>query len=467
MLKMKSKVFLTCLFFLISKLTFAQDSLSVSQFLAIVKSYHPLAESYRLQNDIAQAEVLKAKGAFDPVLAGKNGAKTIDGVDYYQESNLNLELPTWYGVDFSGSYNHIDGQRLNTSETSGGLYQLGFTVPLAKNLLYDKRRATLDQAKAARRMTFSEQILLTNELLLEAENVFWEWVKNHEIFLLQSRTAEVNRIRLEYTKKTFQYGERAAIDTTEALSQLQSYELQLEEARLQFIKSTQSLQLFLWDKDQQIIEITRTLIPADRLTFSTAFETFPFLMADVQNESVDDHAWLRYYYSKQEILESERRLKRQSFLPKLDFSYNFLNKQRYNFAVPIFRDNYQYGLKLEIPVFLRQAKADYQIAQVKILQNKLDTDLKKREILTKIETYRNEVINYHTQIGIAEQNILNYERLLNAEETRYNNGESSLFLINSRENKLMETQQKILEIRLKFLKSYNQLKWIKESFVNY
>ncbi|WP_326980899.1 hypothetical protein VUJ46_11310 [Chryseobacterium sp. MYb264] len=58
----------------------------------------------------------------------------------------------------------------------------------------------------------------------------------------------------------------------------------------------------------------------------------------------------------------------------------------------------------------------------------------------------------------------NYQRLLYAEETKYSNGESSLFLINSRENKVIDAQEKFISIKTKFLKSFNKLKWMKENF---
>lgn len=54
--------------------------------------------------------------------------------------------------------------------------------------------------------------------------------------------------------------------------------------------------------------------------------------------------------------------------------------------------------------------------------------------------------------------------MIMAEQSKYANGESSLFLINSRENKLIDAQEKILELRLKFLKSYNKLKWTNANF---
>ncbi len=438
--------------------------LSYLEFLDIVKQYHPLAYSYRLQNNIAKADVLKARGNFDPLLDAKTGTKTIDAIEYYTESNVGLQIPTWYGIDITGSYTNIDGQRINNSDTRGGLYQMGITIPLAKNLLYDKRRAQLDQAKYALEMTAAEQELLTNELLLEAENTYWNWVLRYEIFLLQSQAVTINQERLEFIMKSFEYGERAAIDTTEALSQLQSFELAQKDAYLQFVKATQELALFLWKENQEAYDIAEGLVPTDKITNATAYDAYPQLLETLASSTLNQHNALQYYYQKQRILESERKLKRQSFLPKLDFTYNFFSKDVYAYEfLPFFQNNYQYGLKLEIPLFYRQARADYQIAKAKILQNEMDANFKQQEIVTKINTYRNEVLNYRAQIDLIEGNIANYEKLLDAENSRYENGESSLFLINSRENKLIETQEKMLELRYKFIKGYNELKWINEN----
>jgi len=74
------------------------------------------------------------------------------------------------------------------------------------------------------------------------------------------------------------------------------------------------------------------------------------------------------------------------------------------------------------------------------------------------------VLNYRQQIAIANQNINNYQRLLQGEEAKYGNGESSLFLINSRENKLIEAQQKVIELRFKFIKGFNELKLLRSGF---
>ncbi len=424
-----------------------------------------MAFRYRLQNKMAASEIQKAKGNFDPILEAKNGSKTIDGIDYYTENSVKLGIPTWYGVDFNSSYNNIAGQKLNNSDTKGGLTQIGINVPLAKNLLYDKRRALLDQAKYAQQMTLAEQQLMTNQLLLDAENCYWEWVKQYELFLIQKQAVEVNKQRLKLIRRTFEFGERSAIDTTEAESQLLSFELQLEDARLKFVKNTQQLSLYLWTENNQAYDVIQMIVPSDKLSSSIAYVDYPALLMELKSQALQQHAAMQYYYQKKNILESERKLKQQSLLPKIDFNYNFVNKQKYQSDYfPLFQNNYQYGLKFELALFLREARADYQMTKSKILQNKLDIDFKRQELTVKIANYQSETLNYSKQIKNSEQNILNYRRLLYAEETRYESGESSLFLINARESKLLESEIKLLELRLKFLNSYNQLKWLNKNF---
>ena len=83
--------------------------------------------------------------------------------------------------------------------------------------------------------------------------------------------------------------------------------------------------------------------------------------------------------------------------------------------------------------------------------------------MIKTISYQQEVENYNEQISLAEQNLNNYEKLLKAEEIRFENGESSIFLINSRENKKIDAQEKLINLKAKVIKSYNKLKWMSES----
>jgi hypothetical protein len=63
------------------------------------------------------------------------------------------------------------------------------------------------------------------------------------------------------------------------------------------------------------------------------------------------------------------------------------------------------------------------------------------------------MIALRKQILTQEATNKNLIALVKAEESRFNNGESSLFLINSRENKALEALEKLIELKTKFAKT--------------
>ncbi|SKB43054.1 hypothetical protein [Dyadobacter psychrophilus] len=54
---------------------------------------------------------------------------------------------------------------------------------------------------------------------------------------------------------------------------------------------------------------------------------------------------------------------------------------------------------------------------------------------------------------LANSNYANYQQLVKAEKMRFSNGESSLFLINSRENKALEARQKLIDLKAKYFQN--------------
>jgi len=63
------------------------------------------------------------------------------------------------------------------------------------------------------------------------------------------------------------------------------------------------------------------------------------------------------------------------------------------------------------------------------------------------------------QVGIYEEANQNYERLVRGENIRFQAGEGTLFLLNARENKLLEALQKLIELKTKLYKSVIAVQW--------
>ena len=68
-------------------------------------------------------------------------------------------------------------------------------------------------------------------------------------------------------------------------------------------------------------------------------------------------------------------------------------------------------------------------------------------------------MNYKTQVNLLQKNYFNYLQLQRGEETKFFNGESSLFVINARENKTLETFLKLTEVTVKYNKASLELQW--------
>jgi outer membrane protein TolC len=84
---------------------------------------------------------------------------------------------------------------------------------------------------------------------------------------------------------------------------------------------------------------------------------------------------------------------------------------------------------------------------------------KRRQTENKIRTYQNECNSIHQQLKVVQNMYSNYQNLLTSEELKFAQGESSLFLVNSREIKLIEVQQKQVELTVKYYKAKYAVEW--------
>lgn len=444
----------------------AQDSLrtlSASQVMEIVKQFHPVTRQADIFIEKAKADVTIARGMFDPFLKNESANKTFDGIDYYYYNNSGISIPTWFGVEVSGGLEFLSGNRTDPVETKGETSYFGVSVPLAKNLMMDKRRAVLQTAKLLRTASTVEKRNIVNNLLLDAMNTYWSWVQYYQVYKILSDAVIVNEKRVELVKTSFLLGDRPAIDTTEALTQLQNFELLKSQAKLDFQNATLALSNFLWTPSTEPYNLPPGVIPADNLVFSSmmATATVPDLNS-LLDAAKRNHPELIIYDYKLDVLSVEKKLKFQELLPAINFRYNQLGKG-YNLlktaTIPFFDNNFQYGLSLGIPLRLSQGRGEYRVAKLKFTETQLQQSQKQLQVEIKVKSYYNELIALQTQISLQERNYKNYLALQRGEEIRFQGGESSLFLINARENKALEALQKLQELKVKYFKMENSLLW--------
>jgi outer membrane protein TolC len=436
--------------------------LSQEAFLEIVRTYHPVARQGNLLVDRARAEVTAARAGFDPLLYASSERKVFDGKNYYDWFHAELKIPTWFGVEFKAGIEENLGDLLNSEVTPGQSSYLGVSVPLAKNLVMDKRRAILQQARVFREQSKAERNLIMNDLLLDASYAYWNWVREYLVFRVMTDAVSVNEVRFGLVKLGYRQGERPAIDTTEALAQLQSFQLARNDAWLGFRNAGLELSNYMWRANDTPFYMPPQVVPdTGWLTKNLADTPLP-VVEDLLRVALENHPKLQSYNFKLQILDIERRMKFQDILPMLNLNYNILN-EGYNVfkggSWNYYENNYKFGFDFGLPLRLSQGRGQFRAAKIKIEQTNLDLVQTRLAIENKIKNYFNEVAVLQSQIRISENNLENYQKLFRGEDIRFRIGESTLFLLNQRENKVLEARQKLLELKTKLFTSIIALQW--------
>jgi outer membrane protein TolC len=148
-------------------------------------------------------------------------------------------------------------------------------------------------------------------------------------------------------------------------------------------------------------------------------------------------------------LEVDTRLKANKLLPTVDVEYNFITEVP-DVARTFNTGEYKGGLNISFPLFLRKERGDLRLAKLKLQDTEFEIDATRVNLQNKINALRQELDSYVTQNDLVEQMVTDYSRMLEAEERKFVLGESSLFLVNSRESKLIDGQLKAIEVQYKF-----------------
>lgn len=438
-----------------------KNTLNIEEVLAIVKEYHPVLQQAKINIEKSDAEISIAKGAFNPLISNIISSKIFNNTNYYEYINPNITIPTWFGIELSGGIENLTGNRIDPSETIGASHYMGISIPLLKNLVIDKRRAFLNQSKLFKEMAYIEQLSIVNNTLMDAAEQYWSWLYAYESFQIIDKNFTVSKQRFEMVKKAFQNGERPAIDTIEALSQLQNFEFQKNESWVLFQNEGLKLSAFLWKANNIPYQLPETIIPQKGWDNENLIRNFDLNLSTLLSSAIEFHPELQMYKQKINILSIDKKLKFQELLPKLDFKYNHLGKglNDINTDGLLFRNNYQYGIKFEMPIPFSQGRGEFKKAKLKIDETLLVKSQKTLFIELKIKNYYNEFINIKKQIQLQRNILNNFEKLLKAETNLFQNGESSLFLINSRENKVLDVERKLTELKAKYYKTIYSLQW--------
>ncbi|MGJ8737505.1 TolC family protein [Zobellia laminariae] len=431
--------------------------LGFNEYLGYVKKYHPIAKQAQLNIGMGQAQLMSSRGGFDPKIEVDYDRKEFKGTEYYDRLNATFKIPTWYGVELKGNFEQNEGVYLNPENTvpDDGLYSAGISMSVGQGLWINQRMATLKQAKIFKERSLVERDLQVNEVLFEASLAYFDWLHAYQDTQVYADFLTNAEIRFEGVKKSAQVGQVAAIDTVEAKIAMQDRELNLEQAKVRFMKSALELSNFLWMGDNMPVELQANVTPETNLA-GDIDTTLEIMGMPLDSFSIENHPKLKSLGYKVDGLTVEKRLKANKLLPKIELQYNFLT-QKPEYISSFTTENYKGGVAFSVPLFLRKERGDLKLAKLKLQNAEFEMDDAEIRIKNKIVGLYRELESFEKQNVLIDDVVFNYNTMVVAEERKFGFGESSLFLVNSRESKLIDAELKRNAVQNKFFSAKAKL----------
>ncbi len=423
----------------------------------IVVAYHPVAKQADALVRLATFETQFARGlGFDPKITSELQSKTFAGKEYYRLWDNFLKVPTWFGAEIKAGYQEAYGSFVNPENLlpRNGFSSIGITVPIGQGLLLDNRRATLRQAQLFQKINDAEKTKIINKLFFEVSKNYWDWYFKYNRFKQQETGIQLAENRYKFVSQRIELGEEPAIDSTEALILLQNRLVAYNQAKLEMQNSFLELCNHLWTKDGQAAEIDVDFVP-EKFSYLEISQdtTLQESMLQYANQYHPEILKLNYKINQ---LQIDRKMAIESLKPTINLSYSYIAKGIFSEAktnADYLLNNNKFGFDIQVPLVFRKEMAKMGITKVKINRTDFEKTYTTRVINTEIIQNSNELKNTAYLLNIQNKLVRNYITLRNGEAEKFANGESSLFLVNTRESSLIESQIKLAELESKYKKS--------------
>jgi outer membrane protein TolC len=441
--------------------TFSQKTevFSFLDFQEIILKNHPVIKQANLYLDDANAEMMQARGQFDPKVATTFDRKALDGKDYYNRFESTLKVPIYSGIDIKGGYEQNRGSRLFPEESAGLIFS-GVSLPLGQGLLIDARRNTLLQARLLNNIAQTERQKIINKFIFSAAKDYWEWYLSYQKLKLNQEAYQMAEDRFKLISERTKIGEIAAIDSVEAAITVQDRLVNLEQSKLEFQNGALAISNYLWNKSEQALELDANFIPQTINPMAIERQKVDDILRNLEQ----NHPEIAKIILKQKQLQIEEKFRIEMLKPKFDVNFNLLRvpagyQKEGSVASGFLLNNHKFGVNFEMPILLRKERGKLQSVRIKQLQTTFEKDIVGRELKIAVESAYNEVVNLAKQIEFQIIANANQEKLLAAERQKFLIGESTLFLINARETKLIDMKTKLESLKSKYQKAIATLQY--------
>ncbi len=414
------------------------QGLQLSQVLESVNRHYPPLRAALLERPLAEADQLVALGRFDLLLRARLEGQKF-GFYENERFQMQVEQPTtlWGSTVYSGyaqttgRYPDYDGKLLTND---GGQYFGGVRVPLARDRAIDSRRADLAQ----RRIGLSLADLSIDQqriaILQGATRRYWDWVAAGRRLMIAKALLDVAQARDSILTEAVRLGALPQFEQLDNQRLVLQRRNNVVEAQRAIENAAIELSLFLRDDQGKPRLAEESQLP---LAFPDpgALEDAQ-LLADLEAAQARRPDIMRLIFQRNQV-EIDRRLAQNQRLPSVDLFTEYVRELG---TGPVKRgpNDVRAGIIFELPFQRRQAKGRVQAAEARMKQIDQRETFQRDQVTAEVRDAASAVRAAYERSRVLHEELRITRQVEEAERTRYELGDSTLFVLNQREQSTAE-----------------------------
>jgi len=421
--------------------------------LGSVEANYPPLLATLLERDVTSGNAQQARGQFDTQLGVTVGA---DEFGFYPNQRLDVGVSQnlrWQGASaYSGwrigtgdfpTYRGLDDTR------SLGELRAGFKLPLLRGREIDERRASLAQAQIGQSiadLTIDQQRLIVRQL---AAIRYWDWVAAGQRLRIAQDLLRVATERDQALRDAAQLGAVAQVEVTENQRQILQREAQIIEAQRGVQQASIALSLFYRDAAGQprLAEVRQ--LPGNLPATEVLAETQEALDLELALSKRPEIATVAAQRQQTRI---DIDLASNQTRPSLDLGVG-VTTEGGSGAVKRGPSELKATLTFQVPWQRRIAEGKLQQASAKHSQLTQRERFVRDQVTAEVRDAASAVRASHQRTMLAAREVIVALDLADAERERFRLGDSTLFLVNLREQAAVDAELRLVAANLDYLRA--------------
>jgi len=436
--------------------------LSVEEIHAWIDRTHPLLRGAGTEKVMARGKMLKALGAFEPILTNAteierfiSSSNPTAGTQTKGFNDTILEARHPWGFRGSAGIRDVIGGPAKIPDlgfnNDRNQVVLGAFFPLLKGLMMNPENAELQRSGLADPRAEVQISQTRQDLFLAATTQFWDWVTAVKLAEVQRRAVGIAEDRYKQVEGRAKAGAIAPLDVVEANQEVQRRrEVAIAVQRL--VEQEQlKLSMFLWDNNTPVAP------PLERAP------DFPSQMLVPTPDTIQAHK-LQAKVDRPEIKEIgieaklnniDLELAKNNLLPSLD-AEAAPSRTPEKFVLGL---GYSFSLELKIPILQRKSRGEVLEAQGKADRFVFMQQYREQQVLVDVDNALSALERAKERVAAAAESLRLAKTLEEGERFRFSLGATSILFVNLRERNSVDSESQVIRAKADYQKAQALYQW--------